>query len=309
MRAAHPSTTTICTGVPMRNRARPHRWGAALFIGLLAVSQVAASPPVQPERIVAVGDLHGDATAARAALRLARVIGPDDRWTGGTTVLIQTGDVMDRADEVRVVLDLLDRLEEEAAAAGGRVIELLGNHEIINLRGDFLSVTLGDREAFGGAEARRGALSAQGAYGRRLRTLDAVVRIGDSVFVHAGIPKAWAGLGVEGINDAVHQALAAGDGPILGRDGPLWYRGYLKDDEPRACAEAAETLRLLGARRMVMGHTVQPGGRPVARCQGALIGIDTGASKAMQGTPSALEILRGDARALTPEGVLDLPDP
>jgi 3',5'-cyclic AMP phosphodiesterase CpdA len=237
------------------------------------------------------------------------VIGPDDRWTGGSTVLVQTGDVMDRADEVRVILDLLDRLEEEAAAAGGRVIELLGNHEILNLRGDFLSVTAGDRDAFGGAEARRSALSAQGAYGRRLGTLDAVVQIGDTVFVHAGIPRAWAALGVRGINEAVHQALTAGDGPVLGRDGPLWYRGYLKNDEPRACAEAAEALRLLRARRMVMGHTVQAGGRPVARCGGALIGIDTGASRAMEGTPSALEILRGDARALVPEGVLDLPDP
>ncbi len=293
----------------MRNRERRPRRLGALFLVLLGPALLAAAPPVQPERIVAVGDLHGDAVAARTALGLAGLVGPDDRWRGGQTVLVQTGDVMDRADDVRTLIDLLDRLEEEAEAAGGRVVALLGNHEIMNLKGDFLSVTAGDRAAFGGAEARRQALSAGGAYGRRLRSLDAVVQIGDTVFVHAGIGRAWASLGVAGINDAVHRALAAGGGPVLERDGPLWYRGYFRNDEAQACAEASEVLRTLGARRMVMGHTVQDGGRPVARCKGAIVGIDTGASQALRGRPSALEILRGDARALVPEGVVDLPDP
>ncbi|MBN1336086.1 MAG: metallophosphoesterase [Deltaproteobacteria bacterium] len=283
----------------------------ALLVCALAVAQIAAGPPAsaEPERIVAVGDLHGDAAATRTALRLADLIGPDDRWTGGTTVLVQTGDVMDRADDVRTILDLLDRLEEEASAVGGRVIQLLGNHEVLNLQGDCLSATAGDQAAFGGPEARRTALSPRGAYGRRLRDLDAVVRVGETVFVHAGVPREWASLGVEGINEAVRQALAAGDGPILGKKGPLWYRGYLRDPEAEACREASDVLGVLGARRMVVGHTVQDGGRPVARCQGAVVGIDTGASRAMRGMPSALEIVRGDARALLPEGVVDLPDP
>src|SRR5690349_6764906 len=96
-----------------------------------------------PGRIVAVGDLHGDLTATRAALRVAGVIDPHDSWIGGTTTLVQTGDVLDRGDDEQAIIDLLERLETEAAAAGGAVIWLLGNHELMNAAGDFRYVTHG----------------------------------------------------------------------------------------------------------------------------------------------------------------------
>src|SRR5690349_1911903 len=96
-----------------------------------------------PGRIVAVGDLHGDLTATRAALRVAGVIDPHDRWIGGTTTLVQVGDVLDRGDDEQAIIDLLERLEGEAAAAGGAVIWLLGNHELMNAAADFRYVTPG----------------------------------------------------------------------------------------------------------------------------------------------------------------------
>src|SRR5690242_4946969 len=101
--------------------------------------QLADNPWRRPAtgRVVAVGDLHGDLTATRAALRVAGVFDPHDSWIGGTTTLVQTGDVLDRGDDEQAIIDLLERLETEAAAAGGAVIWLLGNHELMNAAGDF----------------------------------------------------------------------------------------------------------------------------------------------------------------------------
>ena len=74
-------------------------------------------PPAQ--HIVAIGDLHGDLEATRAALRLAGAIDERDRWVGGTWVIVQTGDQLDRGDDELEILDLLDALAAQAQAAGG----------------------------------------------------------------------------------------------------------------------------------------------------------------------------------------------
>merc|ERR1719253_98135 len=58
-------------------------------------------------------------------------------WTGGGSVLIQTGDVADRGPQELDVYKALFRLQDEAPASGGKVIILLGNHELLNLQGDY----------------------------------------------------------------------------------------------------------------------------------------------------------------------------
>lgn len=85
-------------------------------------------------RVVAIGDLHGDAVAMRDALILAGAIDSQDHWIGGNLVLVQTGDQIDRWDNDRQVLDFFANLKVQAEAAGGRVISLNGNHEIFNVQ-------------------------------------------------------------------------------------------------------------------------------------------------------------------------------
>eukprot|EP00193_Tetraselmis_chui_P004059 CAMPEP_0177768202 /NCGR_PEP_ID=MMETSP0491_2-20121128/9584_1 /TAXON_ID=63592 /ORGANISM="Tetraselmis chuii, Strain PLY429" /LENGTH=461 /DNA_ID=CAMNT_0019284971 /DNA_START=337 /DNA_END=1722 /DNA_ORIENTATION=+ len=100
-------------------------------------------------RVVAIADLHGDMQQAIRALRLAKVI-PDDasrpehcRWTGGTTHLVQLGDILDRGDDEISLILLLRKLEEEAEAAGGAIHFINGNHEVLNVACDFRYVTPG----------------------------------------------------------------------------------------------------------------------------------------------------------------------
>ena len=66
---------------------------------LAAVSPALAaapSPQPQPPRIVAIGDLHGDFSVWRDLALAAGIENSDGHWTGGRTVLVQVGDVVDR---------------------------------------------------------------------------------------------------------------------------------------------------------------------------------------------------------------------
>lgn len=116
------------------------RWVRRFCIsGLLLVSM--ATPSAQPGRIVAVGDVHGAIGEFRALLQTLELTDADQRWIGGGDTLVQTGDLTDRGTGVRAVLDLLMRLETEAAEAGGKVIVVLGNHETMSLMANLRDTT------------------------------------------------------------------------------------------------------------------------------------------------------------------------
>ena len=110
-----------------------------------AVIGAAALPPIltaqAPERVVAIGDIHGSYDGITTILKRAGLVDDSLNWTGGRTTFVQTGDYTDRGTDVREVMDLLMRLEKEAKAAGGQAIVLAGNHEIMNALGDFRDVT------------------------------------------------------------------------------------------------------------------------------------------------------------------------
>ena len=73
------------------------------------------------DRVVAVGDVHGDHEQFVTVLRDAGLVDARLDWVGGGTHLVQTGDRLDRGAESRKVMDLLMRLEKQAKKAGGRV--------------------------------------------------------------------------------------------------------------------------------------------------------------------------------------------
>jgi hypothetical protein len=106
-----------------------------------------------PERVVAVGDVHGALDPFVAILRAAGLIDNRNRWSGKKAVLVQTGDVLDRGPDSRKALDLLRKLEGEAQRAGGRVYALLGNHEVMRLVSDWRYVSQGETDAFKNAES------------------------------------------------------------------------------------------------------------------------------------------------------------
>lgn len=132
--------------------------GPALGVFAIAAALVCAAiapAPAQSRatRIVAIGDVHGSLDGLRAILASAGLIGADGHWSGGGATLVQTGDLTDRGADVRGVLDLVRQLEREASNAGGRVVSLLGNHEVMNLVGELRDVTPAICASFAGADA------------------------------------------------------------------------------------------------------------------------------------------------------------
>lgn len=87
-------------------------------------------------RVVAIGDIHGDKDAFVATLRMAGLLDAGENWSGGNAHLVQIGDIPARGTQVRECFDFIIRLEQQAAAAGGRVHTLIGNHDAGVIHGD-----------------------------------------------------------------------------------------------------------------------------------------------------------------------------
>jgi len=258
---------------------------------------------------VAVGDVHGNFDGLVQILQRAKIIDEQMKWTGGRAVLVQTGDLLDRGGAVRQVLDLLMGLQKQAAAAGGEVIVLLGNHEAMNLTGDLEMVSAEAYASFPGGEAEyRKALGLEGRYGIWLLSLPVIVQVDDTIFLHGGIGPAYSQWDLDDINQQVREALQKGDaGPdsiLYDREGPLWFRGLAQWKEEKLSAYLNGWLLARGARRIVTGHNPQDDGRIQMRLDGWIFLIDTGmlASAYPGGRASALEISAGEVTAIYPSG-------
>lgn len=302
----------------------------------LRAYQVPAAPSTScefdnVERIVAVGDVHGAYDRLLEILRAAAVIDARNRWIGGRTHLVQTGDVLDRGPDSRQALEFLRRLARDAERAGGRVHALMGNHEAMRLLGDFRYVMPGEYAAFTNAESeatrravidkspadQRARLEAETPLGmiemiramgpgqdpgKYLRTLDTAVRINGIVFVHGGISPAVAPMTCADINDTVRRELGPdfektrakpSDSLTAREDGPLWYRGLANEPDGFA-PEVKKILAAQHARAIVVGHSPAPG--PIrTRFDQTVFLIDTGMQPAYlpDGRASALEIRGG----------------
>ena len=126
-----------------------------LLMVLMLVGALPLLAQVPPPRIVAVGDLHGDYSAWIDIARDARLIDSTNKWVGGRTVLVQTGDITDRGPDSLKIIRHLQQLDGEAKRAGGRVIVLLGNHEAMQVTGDYRYVTPGEYAAFADRQSTR----------------------------------------------------------------------------------------------------------------------------------------------------------
>jgi len=109
----------------------------------------------QVDRIVAIGDLHGDYGSYLKVLEGAGIINARGQWIGGETHLVQLGDIPDRGDDSVKIIAHLKKLVAEAPKKGGMVHTLLGNHEAMNTLGDLRYVSAGDFAALAGRDSKQ----------------------------------------------------------------------------------------------------------------------------------------------------------
>jgi hypothetical protein len=142
----------LFAGVHFRRAFAP---AAVLLLAAGFLSSNSQEPGKPAERLIAIGDIHGDFDDFVLLLKKLALVDRGNHWTGGTSTLVQTGDLIDRGPKGRQVMDLLMALEKEAASAGGHVVVLLGNHEVMNILGDLRYVPAEDYASFADSESEK----------------------------------------------------------------------------------------------------------------------------------------------------------
>lgn len=198
----------------------------------------------------------------RSLLRRIGVIDEGAAWCGGDATVIFVGDFVDRGPAGLAVLDDVIRLEREAVAAGGLVLGVLGNHDAM-----FLSVRALGAEPMPGLGQSFLELwvmnggepsELRGAHGDHvafLRSLPAVVLLGDDLIIHADSAFYLEyGSTVAAVNDAVRRVMA-------GSDPRAWTELLVRFHRRRELSDPDVVDRMLGSlggKRIIHGHTPIP---------------------------------------------------
>ena len=300
-------------------------------------------PAVLPKtnRIIAIGDIHGDLKLAKECFMIAGLINNVDEWIGGDTIVVQVGDQLDncRPNEYKCndprnptnkmlaesgdlsgdieVLKYFTEMNNKAEKSGGKVISLLGNHELMNVMGRFEYVSLNDVNKFAsidkktgrrisGYEGRSKAFSRSNDMAKYLAcTRVSSIIVGSFLFTHAGIISEFAEKMKS--RDKLHNVNAYVRGWLLGlvnesyvadiidstvgngtpNKSLFWDRILgsipkgMSNDDPKCEKYVKKALDIFGLKGMIIGHTPQSFTHHHginATCNDTLWRVDIGAS-------------------------------
>ncbi len=218
------------------------------------------------KRIFVLSDIEGNFKGFKSILKGAGIIDDNFRWTFGDGHFVMLGDVFDRGAEPTECLWLLYKLESEAEKHGGKLHFILGNHEIMNLNNNTKYVDkLILKNSFLIRKSYDSLYGIDSELGRWLRSKNIAMKIGDLLFVHAGISSSIdsLNLSIENLNKITLANIGLRKEQIKGAEnlavtsskiGPYWYRGYFNDavDEE----SLGRILKKYDAQRIIVGHTI-----------------------------------------------------
>jgi hypothetical protein len=186
------------------------------------------------QRLVCLGDIHGDFKALQDFLEISGVVSSSNtnEWIGNNTILVQCGDVLDRGSQELACFQLLAQLSHQAEQQGGKVILLLGNHEAMNAMGLFQYATTdleyeqvvgtvvddelqSDKwrlQYVGNQPARWASYEPKGLLANSLMAnMKVAVQVGKTICVHAGLTKEHLQNygGIAGMNQQAHDWFVA----------------------------------------------------------------------------------------------------
>ena len=225
------------------------------------------------DRIIVIGDIHGDIKRFKNILMDAKVINNNLEWIANPqdTMVIQVGDQIDSAnrtpeennwevlDDISVI-HFTNSIDNIAKTKGGRVISLIGNHELMNAMGNFSYVSQKSHH-----ENRIRYFMPSGSLSPILSKRPIVLKVGQLLFCHAGIKKHHLetvekyNKDIFHVNDVwknyiLHNKILQSDSEIFNKllvhdDGILWTRNQ---DDPM---DLEYTLSKLGCVFVFVGHT------------------------------------------------------
>lgn len=246
-------------------------------------------------RIIVIGDIHGDIKRFKNILIDANIINNNFEWIAQpqNTIIVQLGDQVDslnrNTNENWEVLNdyemiyFTEHLDNIARVKGGRCISLIGNHELMNIIGDFSYVSpLNKKE-----EIRENLFKPQGSIALILAKRPLILKIKDLLFCHAKFNINHLELlkkhnkDIFYINNIWENYLKTGkikiedkeilDNIILGSGGILWNRDNNNSNE------TSKLFKEIGVSFMFLGHTALP---QITILDNQVVYCDTGISRA-----------------------------
>lgn len=258
-------------------------------------------------RIIVIGDIHGDWDVTKQIFLKYSLINSNGKWIAQpkNTHVVQVGDILDRGgrpdtigdecSEVKI-MDFLDDIHEQAKLYGGGVYCILGNHELMNVVGNFNYSGKESIQCFGGKEGRKNAFQPGGVMSRRFaNTRNSVLKIGKFLFVHGGFNEKHLTKSIPEINNIMKRYLN-GEKNLYNKDfidyymaynGILWNR-ELSLGSPD-CEKLEKILNHFNVNGLIVGHTVQDSGIN-SKCNNKIWRVDTGMSQAF-GTKQNIQVL------------------
>jgi hypothetical protein len=272
------------------------------------------------EDVFVVGDLHGDLEMTKRVLNtcgLTRETGENKvEWIGGTKMVIQLGDILDRGPSSKSMIRFCMDVEKQAFLKGGRFIMTLGNHEVMNLAGITRYASPGDDQEWGLVpthkftdremrekgeqfDTHRGNVIANSVEGMWLKKQPVVVRVGKDLFAHADpFPVSGKTLDdptIDSVNadmfEMLHQLTLPSGFNITSQKrimsvfphlyNMVWSR-ELSKDTTEMCTRVADSMGIKDSSthitRAFVGHTTQTNGLVKSVCSGNVVIVDTGLS-------------------------------
>ena len=232
------------------------------------------------DRLVIIGDIHGDIKRLKTILIDAKIINNNIEWIAEppNTVVVQMGDQVDSLnrddsipcweviDDIEVIYftNLLDKF---AQSKGGRFISIIGNHEFMNVIGNYSYVS--SKSMANNENKRRELFKTGGKLSPILSNRPIVLKIGELLFCHAGltgnhimilkkynknisyINRIWRNFVLH--NNVLKEDKEIFDKILLDYEGILWTRNLGNKDELK------KMLDSINCTFMFVGHTVMDG--------------------------------------------------
>lgn len=271
---------------------------------------------INVRRIIVIGDLHGDFLKLIKCLLLAKVINQNLNWIGGDTHVVQLGDILDAGGrgiefnsepyEEFKIYEYLNFLNKQANKNNGYVHYLIGNHELMNIMGDFNYVhkshLINNRKELFRPGSYLTNMLACHSYG--------VLEINGWIFCHAGLlPQHLESNTIDSLNKLVRNILTGEKNIqnlsqmeqllLFSPSSMYWNRDYVFNNDK--CNILNTTLnKVEGSRGMIIGHT--PHKNITGNCNNKLWYADVGLSEAFGrdefNNIQVLEIINNKPRVL-----------
>ena len=254
------------------------------------------------DKIIALGDIHGDLSAFKNCLRKANLINLQDRWIGNNVHVVQVGDILDRKprndfysdeDSEFIIISFILKLQIESYLHGGGYHPVIGNHELMNIMGIFDYVSNMGMRHFKNFNERKEYFKPGNEFCQYLACgWNPVIKINNCLFCHGGISRNISNkYNIQQINEIMRSKLYNKNANLYDKSfqelfyvesSILWNRDYsnnIEEEKPRIFEDVKYVLNKYNCKYLLVGHTAYMEGIKI-KYNGHVICLDTAMSSA-----------------------------